>query len=289
MKLSRSFFHKTWDLAFVKGGMDALFSDESFDVDVVENPFKDRWFADPFVLDVSDDKIFVLAEEFCYSIGKGRVAKLTINRRTMTIEKYTILLECPTHISFPNILRSDGRVFVYPENCRTGKLDIYEYDMEQERLVAPKKICNDGLWDASIANVFGKRKLFGGCQSDYYLDVYDWDESIQVFVPVQSIESKQKDNRLAGSVFGYKGEVYCPTQDCTQGYGGGVWLKKMVQEDGRLRLVPVKKLTPPAKYKKLGMHTLNEYKGLVIIDLKDWKHPLAGRIYNTYKYITGKK
>jgi hypothetical protein len=289
MKKSRSFFHKAWDLAFVKGGMDALFADGPFEVDVVKNPFKDRWFADPFVLDVTDDKIYVLAEEFCYSLNKGRVAKLTIDRHSMTIERFDILLECPTHISFPNILRRDGKVYVYPESCNSGKLDLYEYDLEHEKLTSPRKICNDAVWDASMTDVLGKLQLFAGCQSDYYLDVYDWNDEVNMFVPVQSIKSNQKDNRMAGQLFVYKGEVYCPTQDCTQGYGGGVWLKKVLRDGENLKLEPIKKLVPPAGLKKLGMHTLNEYKGMVIIDLRDWVYPIAGKIYNLYKSLSGKK
>jgi len=285
----KNYFQKLWDLAFVKGGYDALFSDEPFEVDLVKNPFRDRWFADPFVLDVTDDKIFLLAEEFCYKLDKGRAAKLTVDRSTMTIEKYDIILECPKHISFPNILRRDGKVYVYPENCRSGKLDLYEYDMEKEQLVAPRKICNDAVWDASMTDLLGRWQLFAGRQSDYFLDVYNWDEDVNMFVPYQSIESKQKNNRMAGQLFVYKGEVYCPMQDCSKSYGGGVWLKKVIQEDDGLRLEPIKKIVPPANLKKLGLHTINEYKGVVVIDLRDWIHPLAGVLYNMYRTLTGKK
>lgn len=283
MKKKCSLFRKSWYLAFVKGGIDALFTDQELDVEIVKNPFRDRWFADPFVLDVTDKKIYLLAEELCYDAPKGRVAKLTIDRQSMTIEKYDIILECPTHLSFPNILRKDGTIYVYPETCRTGKLDIYEYDQEHERLVSPKKICNDGVWDAAISDLLGKRQLFAACQDDYIMDVYDWDEGQQIFIPSQTIRSEQKDNRMAGQLFEYKGEVYCPTQDCSQTYGGGVWLKRVVKEGEKLQLVPVKKITPPSKTKYEGLHTLNEYKGVVVVDLKGWVHPLGQKLYNLFR------
>ena len=85
---------------------------------------------------------------------------------------------------------------------------------------------------------------------------------------------------MAGQLFEYKGEVYCPTQDCSQTYGGGVWLKRVVKDGEKLQLVPVKKITPPAKTKCEGLHTLNEYKGVVVVDLKGWVHPLGQKLYN---------
>lgn len=45
-----------------------------------------------------------------------------------------IILECPTHLSSPTILRCDGKVYVYPENCRSRQLDLNEYDPKNENL-----------------------------------------------------------------------------------------------------------------------------------------------------------
>lgn len=289
MKKKCGFFRKTWHIAFVKGGKEALFKG-TMELEVVKNPYRDRWFADPFVLDVTDDKILLLAEELRYDHPKGRIAKLTIDRRSMALESYSIILECPTHLSFPNILRHEGKIYVYPENCRTGQLDIYEYDLANEKLVNPKKICNDGVWDAAITNLLGKWQLFAACRDDYHMDLYDWNEQLELFVPAQTIVSNRKDNRMAGELFEYKGEVYCPTQDCTETYGGGVWLKRVVpQEDGSLQLLSVRKITPPARMKCEGLHSLNEYKGVVVVDLKGWLHPSARVIYSLIRSILPKK
>ena len=86
-----------WELGFVKGGLDGVFSDGPLEVDWVVNPYRDRWFADPFILDVTDDYIYVLAEEFRFNNKKGRIAKLFINRQTLKIERFIILLELPVH------------------------------------------------------------------------------------------------------------------------------------------------------------------------------------------------
>lgn len=289
MFMKGDFFHKAWALGFVRGGMAAVMSNNPLKIDVVKNPYKDRWFADPFVLDVTDTKILLLVEELRYSNPVGRIAKLTIDRKRMAIEKMDIILECPKHLSFPNIFRKDGKVYVYPENCQSGSLNIYEYDAKEEKLNLIQSICDYAIWDSTMTNLFGEYKLIGGCSTDYSLDIFKWDAECQRFVPEQSVKSDLKDNRLAGDLFEYDGKVYCPTQDCTKTYGGGICLKTMVQKDGQFILKEEKHLTSPVKGFSEGMHTINQYKGVVVVDLKGWKNPIAGLIYNTFRLIKPKK
>ena len=289
MTLKSAFFRKKWDLAFVKGGLDSVFSDKPLEFDVVENPYKDRWFADPFVLDVTEDKIFLLAEEFRFRQPKGRIAKLTIDRRTMTIEKFVILLECPTHLSFPNILRREGKIYVYPENANGGKQHIYEYDAENEKLVFVKTICEDAIWDACMTDILGKWQLYAVSQNDFILEVYNWDEAAGTFVHAQTLESDKKDNRMAGQLFEYHGVKYCPTQDGSRTYGGGVLLKQLKSTGDEVQLLPGKLIAPPAGSQWEGLHTLNEYNGVVVIDLKGWVHPAAQAMYRLFSRLKHKK
>ena len=118
---------------------------------------------------------------------------------------------------------------------------------------------------------------------------YDWDETNLNFVRSHSDLSSKADNRLAGQPFAYKGNYYCPTQDCTTTYGGGVCIKKMVLRDGKLALVPGKVLTPPDPRRFEGMHTLNQYKGVVVVDLKSWHVPLMRTLYQSYCSLVKKK
>ena len=64
---------------------------------------QDGWFADPFVLKVTDTAISLLAEEFRYKTGKGRIVRLDIDRETLTLEKVTPLID-GCHLSFPFII-----------------------------------------------------------------------------------------------------------------------------------------------------------------------------------------
>ena len=94
-----------WALGFVRGGMQAVMEPDHLDVDWVKMP-KDRWFADPFVLDVTDAEILLLVEDYGYDTRKGIISLLHINRATMEIMSRKVILETPTHLSFPAIWRT---------------------------------------------------------------------------------------------------------------------------------------------------------------------------------------
>lgn len=277
------FKEKKWVIGFVEGGYEAVFSDRKMTIHWVKNPKKDRWYADPFILSMNDEQINVLAEEYRFSHPKGRIAKLTIDRNKWKIIKVDIVLELRTHLSFPNILRQNGKIYVYPENCRSGKLSIYEYDPSQEKLIFKKVICDDGLWDSSITDLLGSWQLFGGKNNAYCLDIYNWSDIEKKFVFHKTYQSQKANRQLAGQIFKYKGAVYCPTQDATRTYGGAIEIMKVIKKDDGLEFVPVKRLESPSLRYNQGMHTLNEYNGMLVVDAKGFNYIITGILYFFYK------
>lgn len=119
MKLFKMFLKKLrvlttyhWALGFVRGGLEMIMEGDHLEVDWVKMP-KDRWYADPFILDVTNEEILLLVEDLEYKIGKGVISLLHINRATMEITSKKVLLELPTHLSFPAIWRKDGHIYIY--------------------------------------------------------------------------------------------------------------------------------------------------------------------------------
>ncbi len=277
--LFRRLTRTSWHLGFVNDGLQGVFQDSPLKVSWVKSPYKDRWFADPFILDVTDEKFTVLAEEVRYKHPKGRIVKLTVDRKSLLIEKRETLLETNTHLSFPNIYRQDGKVFITPENAQEGKQHVYEYDSKSEKLRFVQTICDDCVWDATISDAFGSRLLmFASHKNDYYLDIYVWDDGVKRFVPMMSIPSTEKNSRMGGAVFSFEGRFYAPFQNCTRTYGGNLEIKAIQYENGSFSFHTVKQLfSPHPKYKE-GLHTLNEYKGVVVIDVIGYNSWLGKRI-----------
>lgn len=270
-----------WGIGFVENGLDGVFSKHPHYL-WVRNPYEDEcWFADPFILDVTEDTITLLVEEMRYAIHKGRIAKLTIDRASMSITDMKIILEESTHLSFPNIWRQEDGAYVYPENHDSGELNIYRYDADKEELVKVKTLCQEPLTDAVMTDVFGKPLIFSTQMPDpngTMLNVYESDENGE-FVQKSQIFFLDKHARMAGQFFTYEGKIYRPAQDCNIIYGGAVVIEEVSQTDSDIEFKYVKTLYSKHPRLKIGMHTLNEYKGVVVIDVHGCQYFIGCLIY----------
>ena len=151
---------KKYNIGFVDENLGAIIAGEPINVNWMKHPYKDRWFADPFILDVTDDEIIVLVEEWYDPIQRGRISKLTINRTTFELESIKPILESSTHLSFPAIKRQPDGIYVYPENSATGKLIEYKYNEEMESLEESSILATLPLTDSICNNFFEKDLLF---------------------------------------------------------------------------------------------------------------------------------
>ena len=269
---------KFWALGFVRDGLDGVMNEDPIHVEWMKMP-KGGWFADPFILDVNDNEIQVLVEEM--PVGKpnkGVITLLKIDRHNFEIKFKKIVLELPTHLSFPCILRENGKIYIYPESANSGQLDIYEYNPTTETASFFKTICNDVVWDSCITDLFGERMLFTAAHNDLVLDIYKWDEGKGRFFPWKQVLSDNKNSRMGGQLFKYNEEIFYPAQDCNNGYGSAIQIKRISYKEGNFSVESVRRIVSPHLEMKLGLHTLNEYKGVVVIDVYGYRHPFCGTI-----------
>jgi len=286
-QLIRKYTEQNWALGFVRGGMHSIMESDHLDVDWVKMPH-DRWLADPFVLDVTNEEILLFVEDFGYDIHKGVISLLHINRFSMEIVSRKVLLEKPTHLSFPAILRKDGHIYIYPENAQGGRLDMYEFSAEKEELTFVKTICDDVVWDSYITEAFGEPLMCTAAKNDYQLDIYKWNDKKEKFVPYLQIESELPNCRLGGAVFEYNGQYYYPAQENSKTYGGAIDIKRINVKDGKLKVEDVvKHIESSNPSYPLGLHTLNEYNGVVVIDVKGYRYGMFGEF--VFKLVNLKK
>ena len=144
----QTLFCKRYEIGFCRYDPAIVAEREGYETEFVNNPPKDKWYADPFLFEVTDTSFVVLVEEFRYEHPVGRLAKLVIDRKTMKIVEEKIVLELPTHLSFP-IFYCDGEdVYMYPENSKSGNLNLYKYDKAKEQFVFLTCLVEDPLTDA---------------------------------------------------------------------------------------------------------------------------------------------
>lgn len=279
MKFINRFVSSRWDVAFLQESLEEIVANKRIHFISVKNPFKKQYccFADPFVLDVTDESIFLLVEAMPSDNHKGVIAKLTIEKQTMTITDVHVILEEPWHLSFPNIIRKDGRIFVFPESANSGHLYLYELlrnTQWNEYLSRVDTLCDDIIWDTDINDLFGENLLFTAHQNNYFLDIYQWNSTVNRYEYSTSLNSQRQNMRLAGALFSLNGKVYIPTQISGYRYGQAVEIQELKKENS-WSIKPIRQVKPPFGLLIDGMHTLNSYKGVTVVDIHRQNNILA--------------
>lgn len=283
IKCFRHFTNWRWEIGIVDNSLDGIVKGEKLSVHWLKLPFSNRWFADPFILEVSDREIVLLVEEYCDSLKKGRIAKVIINRDNYSLVSWKIILELPTHLSFPAIIRKDKQVYIYPENSASGKLLLYEYDPITDEIILSKEIAEEPLTDTIYTELFASRKLIFSTQlpnpNSKQLDIREWREEISKYIRIGEIVFKEKTGRMAGDFFKIGDNIYRPAQESNVTYGHSVEIQKIeIYEDNKWKVTPIRRMTSPHPVLKLGFHTFNSYKGLSVIDVKGFRYPILGSL-----------
>ena len=241
---------------------------------LIKNPPKDKWYADPFLLEIYKDRFVLLVEEYRYE-AIGRVARLEVDRRTLKIVDEKILLDLPTHLSFPNYFRKGDDVFVYPENSASGALNIYKYDKENQKLVFQHCLVKEPLVDATIfSNKNGyyisaivaqpQEILLNG--GGYDMKIFHSDVLDGPFTFLQNVHFNDNIGRNGGGIINYNGNQFRIAQDCTTSYGYSMEIQKVEMSDDNLFSFKTQSRIVPQRC-HYGTHTLNINKEWIVVDV----------------------
>lgn len=257
-----------YNIGFVEQDLQSVVEGKPITVNWLKHSYKDRWFADPFILDVTDDEIIVLVEEWYDPIQRGRISKLVVDKSTYEIKQLKVMIDEDHHLSFPAIERVGNDIYIYPERAGTN-LEGYKYDKENDCFEKVGIVSELPLTDSIITDLFGQRLLFSTKMPDANgkeLGVYGWDETKKIFVPQDCYFFDENISRMAGNFFVCNGNIYRPAQVCIKWYGDAVSIQKVTYEDKKWHFEEIRRIYSPHPDLDLGFHTFNEFKGLIVVD-----------------------
>lgn len=269
MGLKQILMHYTWDLAYGVYSEEILHEGlKNTKLNNVKNPYSNKWFADPFILEEDSTSIQFLVEEFDYSVGRGRIARILVDKREKEIKECSIILDLPTHLSFPVIYRVDNEIYVHPENSASGASYMYRYDRGVDKLVEPRLIIKQPIADAIIRHVDDSYTMYAtrnpnanGCELIEY-------RSSSLFGPYTEyppLHFELNTARMAGMFIG----GIRPAQDCYRDYGKAVVLYNDKNVQCRIE---------PTNWRYAGIHTFNTLNQTFVIDIKKYDYPLLYKI-----------
>ena len=276
-------YSQNWNIGFCEQTPEDLIKRKALrPIQWLKHPYRDRWFADPFILKVTEEEIVVFVEECPMENPKGIISELVIDRKTKRLKKRYVMLEKDTHLSYPAIICHEGRIYVYPENGASGELNIYEYDEAHHCLVNPRCILNEAVSDATIVRRYNAYYMtatkFPETQKRLYLYKAEslYGPYKQVFE--NPVIEELSNSRNGGNYFSAYGSEYRPSQDCSKRYGGALSIMNVnrwcdYQEFEAFGIRPIS-----CRY-DLGIHTLNFEEGMAVIDGYGYLHPMISRAW----------
>ena len=244
----------------------------------MKHPYKDRWFADPFILKVTDNEIVVFVEECPIENPKGIICELVIERESMEMKKRYVLLELETHLSYPAIIRYNGKVYVYPENGISGRLNLYEYDEANHRLINPNCILNMAVADATILERQGGYYMvatkYPDTQENTFL--YSSNSLFGPFVELKggAFQTRRNCSRPGGGWICVDKGLYRPAQDCVVRYGSALSMMKVDLSNNGIREEISFSIQPLSKRYSEGIHTINYCQQLCVVDGYGYLFPI---------------
>jgi hypothetical protein len=236
----------------------------------------DRFYADPFVLDVGGDRVRVMVEDYRYPSRRKGLTELHVSRSGALTgsREYAGL---PLHASYPFLLRRHGRLFCLPETFRARRLSAFAWDDAAgawtfHRALLEGFPCVDG----TLLERDGRWWLFCTRQGDEDqtdLHVFftsagdDWTGTWQPH-PLNPVKSDTRSSRPAGACVEVDGAVYRPAQNCARRYGASLTINRILaltttsfREERALALLP----SPSSSWPD-GMHTINSAGSLTVVD-----------------------
>lgn len=241
-----------------------------------------KWFADPFILDYDNKKIHLLVEEFDYRVHRGRIAKLTVDREKWVVEDCKIILDLPTHLSFPMIWRYNNHIYVCPENYKSGGWKMYRYDEGNDVLQFEHELLKHPLTDAIMYchndNIY-ILSTFEPTPSGKELSIWKYRQLTESYDKVQTVTFNENIARNAGMVFEYDGKLIRPAQECNDIYGHAISFQQVTVCNELFSFKEIFRWYSKHTQYNIGTHTYNQHpNGMAVIDVKGYRYPTLGRL-----------
>ena len=236
-----------------------------------------QFVADPFLISEADPSR-LLVEELNYNTEKGRICELRLNGSQTTM---TPVVDEGVHMSYPYTFCEDGVTYAVPE-CDEAK-SVFLYRLNEETGTWSREatlIENTSAYDATVFQHGGRWWLlcsaFGGC-APWSLYVWHapalrgpWQPHI-----ANPVKTNLRNSRPGGNVFVHEGQLYRPSQDNLNSYGGGLCINRIDELSvERFRETAVRWIEPDRQgpYPD-GFHTLSSCGQHCAVDGKRHTYP----------------
>ena len=268
------FFLREWQVAYRKKPLGSIMTDRETPFFCIPNTRR-YTAADPFLF-TEKGVTYLFAEIYDKKEKLGKIGYAVFDGERFS--PWKIVISEPYHLSYPNIFRWNGEIYIVPEANESRTLYAYKAVSFPDQWGK----CEPILTDRRLTDT----TFFDDTDGTHWMFTYDIEENNQKKLYLyaideagrltQSTDSFLSDDdgsaRPGGNFFRYKGDTIRVSQDCTGDYGVAVVFSKVIScsEKGYAEK-PILRVGPgDIKVNKRflsGLHTYNANDSLEVIDL----------------------
>jgi hypothetical protein len=224
-----------------------------------------------------DGRFTVLVEAYDYRNKRGEIHYYTYDADWRPAA-WGVALKQAFHLSYPQLIRHNGAIYMLPEAHRSGRLTLYravdfptvwapQADLLDRPAIDASVFMHDGRWWMAYslpgADNRAMRELHLACAPDL---LGPWTPHAG-----NPVRTGLDASRPGGQPVILDGVVHLPMQDCNEGYGVGLNLLRIDDlTPDRFAATVVRHFTPQGLHPRFGdgLHTLSGDGDVTLIDVK---------------------
>lgn len=234
-------------------------------------PDKGHFWADPFLLD-HDGRNWVFFEDYVYAKKRAFIACAELLADGSLSSPVACLDNPGHHYSYPYVFRDGQELFMIPEACDTGSINLYRCEKFPDKWVFQSTLLigkfvdtsvwqHNGLWWMMTTRADPDSR--SSCLFLFYAErlTGEWR-----FHPANPISTDVRNNRGAGRIFQADQRLIRPSQSCAPVYGYSFTFNEITRlSTTEYSERPLREFRPET-LKMQAMHTYNWLPGIEIID-----------------------
>ncbi|MDN3641645.1 hypothetical protein QWY87_02960 [Lutimonas halocynthiae] len=234
-KIRLKLYFKQWIL-LVKFNETNLISNSFFNFKRLIPP-KDRFWADPFILE-RQNSYFIFFEELIYSEDKGKISVIEMNSNGI-VKEPVVVLERNYHLSYPFLIEYCEELYMIPETAENNSIEIYKcidfpvsWKLQKVLFKNIKAVDTTVFRHDNVYWLFTNIKEDSGASQHDELFLFYSDKLLTenwVPHPMNPIVSDVRFARPAGNIFCFEDRIFRPSQNCAKHYGHGIEVREVIE------------------------------------------------------------
>lgn len=271
-KIQRIFCFENWNIGILDFPIHEILNIKP-EITWIKSGEKLSFFADPFGFKI-DSRKYLIFEDYSQMLKRGRISIAELKSDLTLVDK-KIILDDKKHLSYPFVIKHDGRIYMICESYKSQKLSLYEIDQTDLTAKKIKDIfTNKKIVDPTVLYHEEKFWMFytDGNSPDSRLHIAFANSLLDEFKEHSEnpVKIDAYSSRPAGTPFIFNGQIYRPTQNCSKVYGGSIVINRIVElSEKTFQEEFVKEIKPNSDNSRCeGLHTLSAFGNQTLIDGK---------------------